>query len=162
MSVLSCKHLWFVVLSQMNSTVQTVALCRASHSTTVSKATRLDCSVLILLAAFYQLSECDRTHGVKNFLKKTTIGQLGVTPGVTFESWLVIPFVLGLPAHSDDSEANQRPRSRSVQGSPQLSPMRSLAAEYDVDTPASQRENHHNKAHSRLGSCCCHSFYQIL
>lgn len=90
------------------------------------------------------------------------IGQSGVTPDVTFESWLVIPFVLGLPAHSDDSEANQRPRSRSVQGSPQLSPMRSLGAEYDVETPASQRENHHNKAHSRLGSCCFHSFYQIL
>uniref|UniRef100_A0A3B5M1R8 FERM domain containing 4B n=1 Tax=Xiphophorus couchianus TaxID=32473 RepID=A0A3B5M1R8_9TELE len=42
----------------------------------------------------------------------------------------------------DSDGAGQRPRSRSVQGSPQLSPLRSLGAEYDVErqgTP-NQRE----------------------
>lgn len=59
----------------------------------------------------------------------------------------------GLLLYSDDSDgANQRPRSRSVQGSPQLSPIRSLGAEFDVETQGSPRENHHNKNHSRCGS----------
>ncbi|CAJ1084744.1 FERM domain-containing protein 4B-like isoform X1 [Xyrichtys novacula] len=53
-----------------------------------------------------------------------------------------------LPLDDDDSDsASLRPRSRSVQGSPQLSPMRSLGTEYDAERP---RENHHNKNHSRL------------
>ncbi|XP_075898117.1 FERM domain-containing protein 4B-like isoform X2 [Nelusetta ayraudi] len=52
---------------------------------------------------------------------------------------------------ADDSDgANQRPRSRSVQGSPQLSPMRTLEAEYDLETQGSSRENRHSKNHSRL------------
>ncbi|XP_059190046.1 FERM domain-containing protein 4B [Centropristis striata] len=56
-----------------------------------------------------------------------------------------------LPLDDDDSDGvSQRPRSRSVQGSPQLSPMRSLGAEYDVERQGSPRENHHNKNHSRL------------
>eukprot|EP00066_Takifugu_rubripes_P001971 XP_003963544.2 PREDICTED: FERM domain-containing protein 4B-like [Takifugu rubripes] len=55
-----------------------------------------------------------------------------------------------LPTDDDDSDVNQRPRSRSVQGSPQLSPMRSLGAEYDVEPQGSPRESHHKKAHSRL------------
>uniref|UniRef100_A0A8C5D5I3 FERM domain-containing protein n=1 Tax=Gouania willdenowi TaxID=441366 RepID=A0A8C5D5I3_GOUWI len=51
-----------------------------------------------------------------------------------------------LPLDDDDSDsASQRPRSRSVQGSPQLSPMRSLGGEY-----TSPQENHHNKTNSRL------------
>ncbi|XP_074538449.1 FERM domain-containing protein 4B isoform X3 [Halichoeres trimaculatus] len=55
-----------------------------------------------------------------------------------------------LPLDDDDSDsASQRPRSRSVQGSPQLSPMRSLGAEYDVERQGCPRENHHNKNHSR-------------
>ncbi|XP_061591458.1 FERM domain-containing protein 4B isoform X1 [Cololabis saira] len=53
-----------------------------------------------------------------------------------------------LPLDDDDSDsAGQRPRSRSVQGSPQLSPMRSLGTEYDVER--SPGGNHH-KNHSRL------------
>ncbi|XP_028439821.1 FERM domain-containing protein 4B [Perca flavescens] len=57
-----------------------------------------------------------------------------------------------LPLDDDDSDGvSQRPRSRSVQGSPQLSPMRSLGAEYDVERrKGSPRENHQNKNHSRL------------
>lgn len=56
-----------------------------------------------------------------------------------------------LPLDEDDSDSvSQRPRSRSVQGSPQLSPMRSLGAEYDVERQGCPRENHHNKNHSRL------------
>ncbi|XP_023262024.1 FERM domain-containing protein 4B isoform X1 [Seriola lalandi dorsalis] len=56
-----------------------------------------------------------------------------------------------LPLDDDDSDGvSQRPRSRSVQVSPQLSPMRSLGAEYDLDRQASPRENHNNKNHSRL------------
>ncbi|KAG8002512.1 FERM domain-containing protein 4B, partial [Nibea albiflora] len=56
-----------------------------------------------------------------------------------------------LPLDDDDSDGvGQRPRSRSVQGSPQLSPMRSLGAEFDVDRHGSPRENHHSKNHSRL------------
>lgn len=52
---------------------------------------------------------------------------------------------------SDDSDgANQRPRSRSVQDSPQLSPMRTLGAEYDLETQGSTRENRHSKNHSRF------------
>lgn len=53
----------------------------------------------------------------------------------------------------DDSDGvGQRPRSQSVQGSPQLSPVRSLAADYDADRQASPRDNHHhnnNHSHSR-------------
>lgn len=53
--------------------------------------------------------------------------------------------------YSDDSDgANQRPRSRSVQGSPQLSPLRTLEAEYDLETQGSSRENRHSKNHSRF------------
>ncbi|XP_034028800.1 FERM domain-containing protein 4B [Thalassophryne amazonica] len=53
-----------------------------------------------------------------------------------------------LPLDDDDAESvTQRPRSQSVQGSPQLSPMRSLGAEYDVEKP---RENYHIKNLSRL------------
>ncbi|XP_054465118.1 FERM domain-containing protein 4B isoform X2 [Anoplopoma fimbria] len=55
-----------------------------------------------------------------------------------------------LPLDDDDSDGvSQRPRSRSVQGSPQLSPMRSLGVEYDVQRQGSPRENHQNKNHSR-------------
>ncbi|XP_069383266.1 FERM domain-containing protein 4B-like isoform X3 [Paralichthys olivaceus] len=55
-----------------------------------------------------------------------------------------------LPLDDDDSDSvNQRPRSRSVQGSPQLSPMRSLGAEYDLEQQGSPRENHNSKNHSR-------------
>nr|XP_019951459.1 PREDICTED: FERM domain-containing protein 4B-like isoform X4 [Paralichthys olivaceus] len=55
-----------------------------------------------------------------------------------------------LPLDDDDSDSvNQRPRSRSVQGSPQLSPMRSLGAEYDLERQGSPRENHNSKNHSR-------------
>ncbi|CAL8257094.1 unnamed protein product [Gadus morhua 'NCC'] len=54
-----------------------------------------------------------------------------------------------LPLDDDDSDSSsQRPRSRSVQGSPQLSPMRSLGAEYEADRQASS--NHHQKNLSRL------------
>ncbi|KAM9750771.1 FERM domain-containing protein 4B isoform 3-T3 [Menidia menidia] len=54
-----------------------------------------------------------------------------------------------LPLDDDDSDgAGQRPRSRSVQGSPQLSPMRSLGADYDADRQGSLAGNHH-KNHSR-------------
>uniref|UniRef100_A0A672J5A8 FERM domain containing 4Bb n=1 Tax=Salarias fasciatus TaxID=181472 RepID=A0A672J5A8_SALFA len=52
-----------------------------------------------------------------------------------------------------------RPRSRSVQGSPQLSPLRSLGAEYDG---APSRENHHNKNHSREVSSTHSSPYKTL
>ncbi|XP_063321199.1 FERM domain-containing protein 4B isoform X4 [Pelmatolapia mariae] len=56
-----------------------------------------------------------------------------------------------LPLDDDDSDSlSQRPRSRSVQGSPQLSPMRSLGAEFDLERQASPRDNHHNKNHNRL------------
>ncbi|XP_067382412.1 FERM domain-containing protein 4B isoform X1 [Channa argus] len=56
-----------------------------------------------------------------------------------------------LPLDDDDSDSvSQRPRSRSAQGSPQLSPMRSLGAEYDLERQGSLRENHNNKNHSRL------------
>ncbi|XP_061840927.1 FERM domain-containing protein 4B isoform X3 [Nerophis lumbriciformis] len=53
-----------------------------------------------------------------------------------------------LPLEDDDSDsASQRPRSRSVQDSPQFSPLRLLEAEYDVDRQASRREN--TKSHNR-------------
>lgn len=52
---------------------------------------------------------------------------------------------------SDDSDsANQRPRSRSVQDSPQFSPMRTLGAEYDLETQGSTQENRHSKNHGRF------------
>ncbi|XP_058499176.1 FERM domain-containing protein 4B isoform X2 [Solea solea] len=55
-----------------------------------------------------------------------------------------------LPLDDDDSDGvSQRPRSRSVQGSPQLSPMRSLGAEYDLERQGSPRESY-TKNHSRL------------
>ncbi|XP_035016237.1 FERM domain-containing protein 4B isoform X3 [Hippoglossus stenolepis] len=55
-----------------------------------------------------------------------------------------------LPLDDDDSDSvNPRPRSRSVQGSPQLSPMRSLGADYDLDRQGCPRENHNSKNHSR-------------
>uniref|UniRef100_A0A3P9L079 FERM domain containing 4Bb n=1 Tax=Oryzias latipes TaxID=8090 RepID=A0A3P9L079_ORYLA len=51
-----------------------------------------------------------------------------------------------LPLDDDDSDSGiQRPRSRSVQGSPQLSPLHSLVAEYDVEnhsSPGRNRKNH--------------------
>ncbi|XP_068561320.1 FERM domain-containing protein 4B-like isoform X2 [Cebidichthys violaceus] len=48
-----------------------------------------------------------------------------------------------LPLDDDDSDGvSQRPRSRSVQGSPQLSPMRSLGPEYDAERQGSPRKNH--------------------
>ncbi|XP_026224437.1 FERM domain-containing protein 4B-like isoform X3 [Anabas testudineus] len=56
-----------------------------------------------------------------------------------------------LPLDDDDSDGtNQRPRSRSAQGSPQLSPMRSLGAEYDLERQGPRREHHNNKNGSRL------------
>uniref|UniRef100_A0A3Q3AB46 FERM domain containing 4Bb n=1 Tax=Kryptolebias marmoratus TaxID=37003 RepID=A0A3Q3AB46_KRYMA len=49
-----------------------------------------------------------------------------------------------LPLDDEDSDsAGQRPRSRSVQGSPQLSPMRSLGAEYDVERRGSPAGGYH-------------------
>ena len=155
----------FVILLQMNSTVPTVALCLVSHSTMVCKATRtlLYFLLSILCAAFYHPSRCD-----SSYREKKTFPQLANQVSFLVHSVLFFrvmfsnSYCLGLPAHSDDSDASQRPRSRSVQGSPQLSPMRSLGAEYDTETPGSQRENHHNKAHSRLGLSCFHPFYQIL
>lgn len=69
----------------------------------------------------------------------------------TMNESISLPWALLL--YSDDSDGtNQRPRSRSMQGSPQLSPIRSLGAEFDVETQGSPRENHHNKNHSRCGS----------
>uniref|UniRef100_A0A8D0DGM2 FERM domain containing 4B n=1 Tax=Sander lucioperca TaxID=283035 RepID=A0A8D0DGM2_SANLU len=67
-------------------------------------------------------------------------------------------------SYSDDSDGvSQRPRSRSVQGSPQLSPMRSLGAEYDVERrKGSPRENHQNKNHSREVSSTHSSPYKTL
>ncbi|XP_051908465.1 FERM domain-containing protein 4B-like isoform X3 [Hippocampus zosterae] len=51
-----------------------------------------------------------------------------------------------LPLEDDDSDsASQRPRSQSVQDSPQFSPLRSMGAEYDVEKQTSQRENNQNK-----------------
>uniref|UniRef100_A0A8C4H353 FERM domain containing 4B n=1 Tax=Dicentrarchus labrax TaxID=13489 RepID=A0A8C4H353_DICLA len=65
--------------------------------------------------------------------------------------------------YSDDSDGvSQRPRSRSVQGSPQLSPMRSLGAEYDVERQGSPREIHHSKNHSREVSSTHSSPYKTL
>ncbi|XP_034393359.1 FERM domain-containing protein 4B-like isoform X1 [Cyclopterus lumpus] len=69
-----------------------------------------------------------------------------------------------LPLDDDDSDGvSPRPRSRSVQGSPQLSPMRSLGVEYDAERQGSARENHQNKNHGRLAfegqdasHCCQH------
>ncbi|KAM8830432.1 FERM domain-containing protein 4B isoform 2-T3 [Synchiropus picturatus] len=56
-----------------------------------------------------------------------------------------------LPLDDDDSDcASQRPRSRSVQGSPQLSPMRSLGGDYDSERSAPPRENHQHKNHCRI------------
>ncbi|XP_057686345.1 FERM domain-containing protein 4B-like isoform X3 [Corythoichthys intestinalis] len=51
-----------------------------------------------------------------------------------------------LPLEDDDSDsASQRPRSQSVQDSPQFSPLRSLGAEYDAERQTSPRESNHNK-----------------
>ncbi|XP_029013319.1 FERM domain-containing protein 4B isoform X1 [Betta splendens] len=56
-----------------------------------------------------------------------------------------------LPLDDDDSDrTGQRPRSRSAQGSPQLSPMRTLGADYDLERQGARRGNHSNKNHSRL------------
>uniref|UniRef100_A0A3Q3WDW3 FERM domain-containing protein n=1 Tax=Mola mola TaxID=94237 RepID=A0A3Q3WDW3_MOLML len=74
---------------------------------------------------------------------------------------VIIAGVLQVDLHDSDG-VNQRPRSRSVQGSPQLSPMRSLGAEYDVDTDRSARENHHNKNRSREVSSTHSSPYKTL
>lgn len=64
-------------------------------------------------------------------------------------------FTLFFLSYSDDSDSvSQRPRSRSVQASPQLSPMRSLDPDYDLDRQASPRENHNNKNHSRWENSC--------
>uniref|UniRef100_A0A8C2ZZL4 FERM domain containing 4B n=1 Tax=Cyclopterus lumpus TaxID=8103 RepID=A0A8C2ZZL4_CYCLU len=69
----------------------------------------------------------------------------------------------GSPLHSDDSDGvSPRPRSRSVQGSPQLSPMRSLGVEYDAERQGSARENHQNKNHGREVSSTHSSPYKTL
>ncbi|XP_068600912.1 FERM domain-containing protein 4B [Brachionichthys hirsutus] len=55
-----------------------------------------------------------------------------------------------LPMDDDDSDGvSVRPRSRSAQGSPPLSPMRPLGAEYDVEKQG-PRDNHHHNTRSRL------------
>uniref|UniRef100_A0A8C5CA15 FERM domain containing 4B n=1 Tax=Gadus morhua TaxID=8049 RepID=A0A8C5CA15_GADMO len=59
-----------------------------------------------------------------------------------------------------ETPSSQRPRSRSVQGSPQLSPMRSLGAEYEADRQASS--NHHQKNLSREVSSSGSSPYKTL
>uniref|UniRef100_A0A3Q2P399 Cytohesin Ubiquitin Protein Inducing domain-containing protein n=1 Tax=Fundulus heteroclitus TaxID=8078 RepID=A0A3Q2P399_FUNHE len=55
---------------------------------------------------------------------------------------VIIAGLLQADIYYDSDVAGQRPRSRSVQGSPQLSPLRSLGAEYDVERQGSpnQRE----------------------
>ncbi|XP_077453929.1 FERM domain-containing protein 4B isoform X2 [Stigmatopora argus] len=51
-----------------------------------------------------------------------------------------------LPLEDDDSDsASQRPRSQSVQDSPQFSPLCSPGPEYDVERQTSVRENNQNK-----------------
>lgn len=56
-----------------------------------------------------------------------------------------------LPLDDEDLDnASQRPRSCSVQGSPQHSPMRSLRVDYDAERQGPVRENHHSKNHNRL------------
>uniref|UniRef100_A0A3Q3N7Y8 FERM domain containing 4B n=1 Tax=Mastacembelus armatus TaxID=205130 RepID=A0A3Q3N7Y8_9TELE len=62
----------------------------------------------------------------------------------------------------DSDGVSQRPRSRSAQGSPQLSPMRLLGAEYDLERQGSTRENHNNKNHSREDSSTHSSPYKTL
>ncbi|KAK7915785.1 hypothetical protein WMY93_011546 [Mugilogobius chulae] len=52
-----------------------------------------------------------------------------------------------LPQDDEDSDSCQRPRSCSVQSTPQLSPMRSLGADYEADK---SRETQHSKNHNRL------------
>ncbi|XP_037833128.1 FERM domain-containing protein 4B isoform X3 [Kryptolebias marmoratus] len=61
-----------------------------------------------------------------------------------------------LPLDDEDSDsAGQRPRSRSVQGSPQLSPMRSLGAEYDVERRGSPAGGYHKNNNRLEGSPHC-------
>uniref|UniRef100_A0A672YUS2 FERM domain containing 4Bb n=1 Tax=Sphaeramia orbicularis TaxID=375764 RepID=A0A672YUS2_9TELE len=76
---------------------------------------------------------------------------------------MIIAGMMQLDLSYDDSDsASQRPRSRSVQDSPQLSPMRSLGAEYDVERQGSPRENHNNKNHKREVSSTHSSPYKTL
>uniref|UniRef100_A0AAV2LZT4 FERM domain-containing protein n=1 Tax=Knipowitschia caucasica TaxID=637954 RepID=A0AAV2LZT4_KNICA len=56
-----------------------------------------------------------------------------------------------LPPDDEDSDSCPRPRSCSVQSTPQLSPMRSLGADYEADRQGPNRETHHSKNHHRLG-----------
>uniref|UniRef100_A0A3Q2CCN9 FERM domain containing 4Bb n=1 Tax=Cyprinodon variegatus TaxID=28743 RepID=A0A3Q2CCN9_CYPVA len=63
--------------------------------------------------------------------------------------------------NNDSDGAGQRPRSRSVQGSPQLSPLRSLGTEYDVERQGSSPGNNH-KGHSREVSSTNSSPYKTL
>ena len=112
----------------MSLSVQTVAPCLVSHWMMVSQT----------------------THALVHFdLQKTWIS-------LSYHDcfWKSkCQYFFGLHLHSDDSDSvSQRPRSRSVQGSPQLSPMQSLGAEYDVERQGSPRENHRNKNHSRWGN----------
>lgn len=110
----------------MNSSVQTVALCLVYHWTMVS-----------------------HTAHVLSTWKPVVPAAIIIVSGR--ESVSVVTGVCVL--YTDDSDgASQRPRSRSVQGSPQLSPMRSLGTEYDVERQGCPRENHHSKNHSRWGN----------
>uniref|UniRef100_A0A3Q2DPD8 FERM domain containing 4Bb n=1 Tax=Cyprinodon variegatus TaxID=28743 RepID=A0A3Q2DPD8_CYPVA len=59
------------------------------------------------------------------------------------------------------SVSADEPRSRSVQGSPQLSPLRSLGTEYDVERQGSSPGNNH-KGHSREVSSTNSSPYKTL
>lgn len=118
----------FSLFVQMNSSVQTAVLCLVYHWTMVSHTAHISTRKPVVPAAVIIVGSISKRESVS------------VVTGVCV-------------LYTDDSDgASQRPRSRSVQGSPQLSPMRSLGTEYDVERQGCPRENHHNKNHSRWGN----------
>lgn len=124
---------------QMNLSGQTLALCLVSLWMMVS-----------------QSDNTDHRFFVQKFMQPAKIIMTLPSSVIKMSKDSICTFIVLKYFYLDDSDsAGQRPRSRSVQGSPQLSPMRSLGAEYDVErSPAG---NHH-KNHSRWEADCSKLF----
>uniref|UniRef100_A0A4W6DF57 FERM domain containing 4B n=1 Tax=Lates calcarifer TaxID=8187 RepID=A0A4W6DF57_LATCA len=120
---------------------------------TVKKKRRRNC--LDAMHKLQQIEDEMNQYRIKKGKKPTQRASVIISESLYFYSVL--------PLYTDDSDSvNQRPRSRSVQGSPQLSPMRSLGAEFDLERQGSPRENHNNKNHSRDVSSTHSSPYKTL
>uniref|UniRef100_A0A665TVJ0 FERM domain containing 4Bb n=1 Tax=Echeneis naucrates TaxID=173247 RepID=A0A665TVJ0_ECHNA len=120
---------------------------------TVKKKRRRNC--LDAMHKLQQIEDEMNQYRIKKGKKPTQRASVIIRVSEMFHCVLLL--------RSDDSDSvSQRPRSRSVQVSPQLSPMRSLGAEYDLDRQGSPRENHNNKNQCREVSSTHSSPYKTL